>query len=160
MRRQWCIQSFFGQTGTNIEPTLKGTFSNYVPPNAHKQVRKEIKREKQTFVWSIMYLNKWTLLLTISSFPLTSFCFIGSSILPAFLSFKPIRNNWMHCQIIDHYFNMFFVEIQLTKQNLKSDIWVSEFGRPNQYTGLPNGLYMPLEEDNRFRKKSGKRGAV
>ena len=40
---------FFGQTGTNIEPTLKVTFSKYVPPNAHKQVRKEIKREKQTF---------------------------------------------------------------------------------------------------------------
>ena len=90
---QWRIQRFFGQTGTNTEPTLKGTFSKYVPPNTHKQVCKEIKREKQTFARSIMYLNKWTLLLTISSFPSTSFCFIGSSLLPAFLSFKPFWNN-------------------------------------------------------------------
>ena len=52
------IQSYLGftvtypeffWTGTNIEPTLKGTFSKYVPPNAHKQVCKEIKRERQTF---------------------------------------------------------------------------------------------------------------
>ena len=50
----------------------------------------------------------------------------------------------MHCQIIDRYFNIFFVEIQLTKQNLKSDNWASEFGRPNRYTGLPNGLYTSL----------------
>ena len=51
----------------------------------------------------------------------------------------------MHCQITDRYFNVFFVEIQLTKQNLKSDIWVSEFGQPNWYTGLPNGLYTSLK---------------
>ena len=46
---EWRIQSFFGQTSTNNELTLKGTFSKYVLPNAHNQVRKEIKREKQTF---------------------------------------------------------------------------------------------------------------
>ena len=50
----------------------------------------------------------------------------------------------MHGQIIDCYFNVFFVEIQLTKQNLKSDIWASEFGHPNRYTGLPNSLYPSL----------------
>ena len=44
----------------------------------------------------------------------------------------------MHCEIIDHYFNACFVEIQLKKQNLKSVIWVPEFGPPNQYTHLPN----------------------
>ena len=46
----------------------------------------------------------------------------------------------MHCQIIDRYFNLFFVEIQLAKQNLKSDTWGQEFGCPNRYTGLPNGI--------------------
>ena len=30
----------------------------------------------------------------------------------------------MHCEIIDCYFNIFFVEIQLKKKNLKSVFWV------------------------------------
>ena len=46
----------------------------------------------------------------------------------------------MHYEITDRYFNFFFVEIQLKKENLKSDFWAPEFGHPNQYTGLSNGL--------------------
>ena len=44
----------------------------------------------------------------------------------------------MHCEIIDRYFNEFFVEIQ--KENLKSLFWAPELWRPNRYTGPPNGL--------------------
>ena len=34
--------------------------------------------------------------------------------------------------------------MQLTKQNLKSDTWAPEFGRPKRYTGLPNGVAASL----------------
>ena len=50
----------------------------------------------------------------------------------------------MHCEIIDRYLNV-FLEIQMKQKNLKSVFWASEFGRPNQYTGLPNGLNTSLE---------------
>ena len=33
--------------------------------------------------------------------------------------------------IIDRYFDLFFVEIQLETENLKSGFWTPEFGRPN-----------------------------
>ena len=46
----------------------------------------------------------------------------------------------MHCEIIDCHFNIFFVEIQLKKENLKSVFWGAEFGHPNRYTDLPNSL--------------------
>ena len=42
----------------------------------------------------------------------------------------------MHCEIIDPYFNIFLVEIQLKKQNLKSVTWAP--GCSNQSTSLPN----------------------
>ena len=46
----------------------------------------------------------------------------------------------IHCEIIDCYISIFFIEIQLKKENLRSVFWVLEFGCPNQYTGLPNDL--------------------
>ena len=49
----------------------------------------------------------------------------------------------MHCEISDRYFNV-FVEIQMEQKNLKSVFWASEFGCPNQYTSLPNGLNTSL----------------
>ena len=49
-----------------------------------------------------------------------SHCF---SLLSAFLSSKPFRNNYMHCEIIDHNFNIFFVKIQLKKENLSGRVW-------------------------------------
>ena len=52
-----------------------------------------------------------------------SHCF---SLLSAFLSFKRFR------------------KVQLKKENLKSVFWESEFGCPNWYAGLPNGLDMSL----------------
>ena len=52
------------------------------------------------------------------------------------LSSKPFQNNYIHCKIIDHYFNIFFVEIQLAKENLKNVFWAPEFGCPNRYISL------------------------
>ena len=46
----------------------------------------------------------------------------------------------MHCEIIDRYFNVFFVEIQLNKENLERDFWKPKYVYPKLYTGLPNGL--------------------
>ena len=61
-----------------------------------------------------------------------------------FLSSKPSLNNQMHSEIDDRCFSVFFVEIQLKKENLKSVFWVPEFRCPNQYTCLPNGLDLSL----------------
>ena len=84
-----------------------------------------------------------TLSLTVSSFASTtlSHCF---SLLSAFLYSKPFQNNQKHCEIIDRYLKAFFVEIQLKKENLKIVFQEPEFERPNQYTGLPNGLDISL----------------
>ena len=40
-------------------------------------------------------------------------------LLSAFLYSKPFSNNLMLCEIIDRHFNLFFVEIQHKKENLK-----------------------------------------
>ena len=45
----------------------------------------------------------------------------------------------MQCETIDSYFNVFFVQVQLKKQNLKSVSLAQECWLPNQYTSLPNG---------------------
>ena len=50
----------------------------------------------------------------------------------------------MHCKIIDRYFNAFFVEIQLKKENLITVFLAPEFGRPSGYTGLQNDLNTSL----------------
>ena len=42
---------------------------------------------------------------------------------------------WMHCEIINCYFSIFFVEIQLEKGTQKA-----LFGRPTWYTSLPYNL--------------------
>ena len=47
----------------------------------------------------------------------------------------------MHCEILDHFFNILFVEIQLKKENLKNVFWMPEFGRPNQFM---NGILAML----------------
>ena len=72
-------------------------------------------------------MNENTLLLTVPSFALTSLshCF---SLLSAFLCSKPFRNKYMHCEIIDRHFNVFFIEIRTKKENLKSVFWAPEFG--------------------------------
>ena len=61
----------------------------------------------------------------------------------------------MHCEISDRYFNAFFVEMQLKKENLKS-----VFGCPNRYSGLPNALNMSLEEKHRRKQLHVKRNAL
>ena len=45
----------------------------------------------------------------------------------------------MHCEIIACYINIYFVEIQLKKENLKSVFWV-----PRPVYSLPNSLNMSL----------------
>ena len=77
--------------------------------------------------------------LTVPLFALTSF-----SLLSAFLYFKPFQSNYMNYEMIDRYFNVFLVETQLSKENLKSVFWVPDFGHPNQNTGLPNVLNVSL----------------
>ena len=90
-------------------------------------VQKELQEAVQTIYLKekantrmIYYVIKWmkTLSLIVSSFASTtlSHCF---SLLFAFLTSKTFRNNYMHCEIIDRYFNVFFIEIQLKKENLK-----------------------------------------
>ena len=54
----------------------------------------------------------------------------------------------MDCEIIDHYFNIFLVEIQPEKENLKGVFWAPKLSCPNQYNGLPNILNTPLQIEN------------
>ena len=61
-----------------------------------------------------------------------------------FLPCKSFRNYYMHCEIIDCYFNIFLVEIKLNKEILNSVFQVPEFGCLNQYISLPNILEMSL----------------
>ena len=51
----------------------------------------------------------------------------------------------MHCEIVDCHFNIFFVEIKLKIEILKSVFWVPEFGCPNWYTSFLNGLNVSLQ---------------
>lgn len=46
----------------------------------------------------------------------------------------------MHCEINDRYFNVFFVKMQLKKEELENAFRAPELGNPRQYTGLSNGL--------------------
>ena len=44
----------------------------------------------------------------------------------------------MHCEITDHHFNKFFVEMQLKKQNVKRDVGAqTSIPVCNPYTGIP-----------------------
>ena len=55
----------------------------------------------------------------------------------AFLSSKPFGNNLMHFKIIVCYLNVFFVQLQLKEQNLKSVIWAPEIGLSKQSKYVP-----------------------
>ena len=83
-------------------------------------------------------LNELKLFRTVSSFTSTSFCLVAFSLLSAFLSSKPFEINYMHCEIIDRYLNVFFVEIQLETENLVF------FGRCTCYRSPLNGLKSSL----------------
>ena len=61
-------------------------------------------------------MNENTFVNSFFSTPL-SHCF---SLLSASLHSKPFQNNYKHCEIIDNYFKVFFVEIQMKKEILKS----------------------------------------
>ena len=89
------------------------------------QVHKEIKKKKQTFSWCIMYFNKWKHFCRQFLFSLQHLLvsLFFSSVWICLLShFKIIR-----CiEIIDHYFNIIFVEIILKKLNLIQIFWMQE----------------------------------
>ena len=56
----------------------------------------------------------------------------------------------MLCDIIDRHFNIFFVEIQLKKETLKNVFRAPDFGHPNRFTSLPNGLNTSRLADSRI----------
>ena len=63
----------------------------------------------------------------------------------------------MHCEIIDHQLSVFFVQIQLKKENLKSVFQMPEFRYPSWYTGLQNGLDTLLEVCSKLTMKTPER---
>ena len=74
---------------------------------------------------------------------LSSFTF--TSLFPIFCLFclnfcLLFRNSQMLREFIDRYIIAFFDEIQVKKENLKTDFWVLEFWCPNLQTNLPNDL--------------------
>ena len=57
----------------------------------------------------------------------------------------------MHCEITDCYFNKFFVELQIKRDNLKSVFWVPEFGHQNPIYRSPKQLeYVTTNHDGTF----------
>ena len=66
----------------------------------------------------------------------------------------------MHCRIFDRHFNVFFAEIQLKKENLERVFSAPEFGRPNRYAGLPNGLNTSLPKLIKFSNLDKKRNKL
>ena len=71
--------------------------------NDWELARKEIKKEKQAFAWSITYLNEWKHFCRefLLSLQYLVPCF---SLISEFLSFKPLSINYMHSEIADGYF--------------------------------------------------------
>ena len=71
----------------------------------------------------------------------------------AFLSSIPFRIIRCTVKLLITFSTYFSIETQLKKENLKSVFWVREFGSPNLYNGLPNGLDMSqLKVVNYFLK--------
>ena len=123
-------------------PSWKDAVSSTQGITRSKEIKvpKEIKKKKPNIFIINYVLNKGNIVVGNFFFCFDTFLSHCFSPLSAFLSSKPFQNNKMHWEIIDCYFNVFFVQIQLNKQNLKSVIWVQEFRLPNQYTSLPKGL--------------------
>ena len=93
---------------------------------------------------SVNYLYLKTLLLTVSPFASTSLshCF---SLLSPFLYSNPFRNIEMHCEITDRQpLQQIYCWNTTEKRKLEKCFWAPEVGWPNRYTGLSNGLNMPL----------------
>ena len=69
----------------------------------------------QTFLCDLLHIqiNENTFTDSFFFFFIVSLCCLHFCLLDQF------RNNQMHCEIVDRYFNVFFVEIQLNKENLK-----------------------------------------
>ena len=119
-------------------------------------VQKESQEAMQTIylteeanTWSITQLNEWKhlqsqFLLSLQPICLNVFLFsLNFCILSHFKIIRYIMKSMITTSV-------YFVEIQLRKENLKSVFWVTEFGCPNGYTSLPNSLntsmYMITEQ--------------
>ena len=107
--------------------------------NEWEQARKEFKKEKQTFTWSITYLNEWRHFHR-------QFLLFFIFFLSVFLSSKSFRNNWMLCKIIDHYLNVFFDEIQPKKLKLELRVfWTSKpVYRPLKQPGYVTAMELSI----------------
>ena len=81
---------------------------------------------------SVNYLHRQFLILLQLLFVFLCHCF---SFMSACLSSKSFRNNQMHCEIIDRYFNVF-----LLKNKWKKKIWNDFFGHQSlgAQTGIPD----------------------
>ena len=113
--------------------------------NERGQVRKEIEKKKRIFAWSITYLDEWKHFHRSSSFALTSFFLI---VFLCCLDFCLLRNSEIIYRCIVKSLisiHHIFVEVHLIKENSTIVFWASEFGRPNQYIGLPNSLDTSLK---------------
>ena len=91
-----------------------------IQKESHK-VAKTIYLEEKWNICVIYYVFKWmkSFWWTVSFFRFYLFLSHCFSLLSALLSSKPFRNNYMHCEIFDRYFNNFLVEIQLKKKTWK-----------------------------------------
>ena len=109
-----------------------------------EQARKEIKKKKRTFAWSITYLDEWKHFHWSSSFASTSFCLI---VFLSCLDFRLLRNFEIIRCIVKSLISIhhIFVEVHLIKENSTSVFWAPESGRPNQYIGFPNILDTSLK---------------
>ena len=121
-----------------------------VQKESHEVVQTIYVNEKAN-TWRVYYIVKRIItvyyivkrIMTVSSFVLTSLphCFSLLSHFCILSYFKIIRCIAKSLITTSTYF---FNEIQLKKENLKFVFWVSEFGRLNRYTSLPNDLNRSL----------------
>ena len=118
-----------------------------------EQVRKEIKKKKRTFSWSITYLSKWKLfrrqfLLSLRRLFVSLFFLVYQHF--CLLRHLEIMRCIMKSLIAT---STYFLLKYNRKQNLKSVVCAPDFGRPNRYTGLPNGLdtSLPTHTDIEFQ---------
>ena len=117
------------------------TFSKLVKYTLRNtSLRKETKKKKRRFAWSITYLNEWKhFYRQFSTFVSTSFCFVVFLFCLHFclLSYFEIIRSIVKSLIATSKY--FFLEIQMKKE-LTGASWTPEFGRSNRYTGLPKNL--------------------
>ena len=92
----------------------------------------------------IYYVVKWMKTLSLKFLSLRLLCLIVFLFCLHFCILNPFEIIRCIVKSLIATSTFFFIEIQLKKENLKSIFWALKFGRPNRYTGLPNGLNTSL----------------